>query len=926
MNTQNQKSLYPRGSEWRRWDLHIHTPASYINGFGGWVSYIKKLNDVTKQKDIRALGVTDYFSIDGYKAIITEYKNSLKNIELILPNIEFRLDNIVYRRGIKKPKRLNFHVIFSNEVDIGDIETQFLGDLHFYKGSGNAGELSKIKLEKKAIEKYGKECKKQKEFESDSDLTAGAKNIVFKLDEIVNSLKNKPEYFKGKYLLFLESEFWSDIDWGQDYGLRKTLLEVSHGVFDSNPNDIKWFLGLDRNSYQKQQAFIDEFGRLFPSIHGTDAHTEQELEQRPEQNRFCWIKADLTFEGLKQILYEPELRVKIQQEDPRENETYTRVEKCIINFPSLLKIQTEESGKKTDFCLQDKYELEFSNNLTCIIGGRGSGKSTLVHLLYNVWSKKDIVKLDELNSPLLSLDLIPDPLKQVAELTTTEIPADTEFFLQNEIEKFARDVDEMSGLIRHRLLRFSFSDNQIPLKDLENEWSEASHSMDELIEAYDSISTATQNIELIKKQIGILKKQTAVIKSKEYKDFQREIEDINDKISALKRYKSEYTQIVTEIDALITTTSQLNWNEEQGKDTLTKLMGSLRDYKEKLKQAFSLSESKFEANKYSEQFAAKKLQLKKYLVEKGLAEENIEELADVSEQIKELEDEIRSLERQKAPFEEIYSKRDSILSEYKEKCSVYHDRFFEVAVRLQKELEGLPFFDKEISFTPKINEQRLREAAVEFVKQSSPTKVTLRTDDIQTVLFDVNSITEYLEDKNKIQTCVNQSDKTFLHKQVLQELVNNPVFLEKLYFRLWRDYYDIGNIQVQTKLGDKLLQNTSFGERCGIVMSIVLVAGTNPIVIDQPEDNLDGKFISNVLVPLLRKRKLSRQILLVTRDANIVIGGDAELIHILESDENGKKTKVAPSSIENIEYREKYIWILDGGKEAFLKREQKYSI
>ena len=61
---------------------------------------------------------------------------------------------------------------------------------------------------------------------------------------------------------------------------------------------------------------------------------------------------------------------------------------------------------------------------------------------------------------------------------------------------------------------------------------------------------------------------------------------------------------------------------------------------------------------------------------------------------------------------------------------------------------------------------------------------------------------------------------------------------------------------------------------------------------------------------------------MVTRDANIVIGGDAELIHILEGD--GQKTKIILSAIENIECREKYIWILDGGKEAFEKRERKY--
>ena len=137
-------------------------------------------------------------------------------------------------------------------------------------------------------------------------------------------------------------------------------------------------------------------------------------------------------------------------------------------------------------------------------------------------------------------------------------------------------------------------------------------------------------------------------------------------------------------------------------------------------------------------------------------------------------------------------------------------------------------------------------------------------------------------------------------------------------------FFDVSNIHVQTKLGGKLLKNTSFGERCGIVIAIVLVAGTNPIVIDQPEDHLDGRFISDVLVPLLRQQKHNRQIILITRDANIVIGGDAELIHILESTD--QRTEILPSSIENIDLRDKYIWILDGGTDAFARREQKYDI
>jgi DNA repair protein SbcC/Rad50 len=136
-------------------------------------------------------------------------------------------------------------------------------------------------------------------------------------------------------------------------------------------------------------------------------------------------------------------------------------------------------------------------------------------------------------------------------------------------------------------------------------------------------------------------------------------------------------------------------------------------------------------------------------------------------------------------------------------------------------------------------------------------------------------------------------------------------------------HYDIQNIQVQTKLGEKLLQNTSFGERCGIVIAIVLVAGTNPIVIDQPEDNLDGKYVSKVLVPLIRGQKQKRQIILVTRDANIAIGGDSELILML--DKEGQDTKLLPATIENISMRPNYVWILDGGRRAFQKREEKYS-
>jgi ABC-type cobalamin/Fe3+-siderophores transport system ATPase subunit len=927
-------STFTKGSVWRKWDLHVHTKGTKKNDqfqSKTFNEFCVTLFRKALENGIVAIGITDYFNINNYKKVkefiskidsctdfTDEEKKKIKHI-FILPNVELRMLPVT-----DSGRLVNIHCLFNPDYE-SSLENNFFGSIEYSAGLGKKYKMNRqglIDLGKSLDSSLNNETAYQKGIDSfvvtHSDLQKLLdENSDFRENVIVvvsNSNKDGASAFQKHYNLF------EDIGVGSLDAVRKSIYSISDCIFSSNEEDIIYFLGLKKDN---KKLVVEKCGSLKPCIHGSDAHTEEKLFE-PDEQKYCWIKADPTFEGLKQIIYEPEIRIKIQQEDPRENEVYALIEKCVINFPSDLKIKIEEPEKKTDFCLQSKYEVEFSNNLTCIIGGRGTGKSTLVHLLYNACSKKDISKLEELNSPVLSLDLSPDPLRQSADLTTTEIPTNTEFFLQNEIEKFARDVHEMSNLIRLRLLLLSSLNNKISLKDLENEWTTASLVINELIEAYDTVSNITQKIESVNKRIEILKKQIAVIKSKEYQNFQKEIEDINTKIAEFRRYKNEYNDIVDKIDMLITTFSQLNWSKDQGKDTLDELSDLLGDYKEKLKQIFSPLNNTFKANNYSEKLREKKLQLKKYLEKKGLTEENIEELADASEQIKEMEDEIRTLERQKVPFDEIHKKRKSILDTYKEKYSAYQNRFFEVAKRLEEQLEGLPFFDKAISFTPKINEQRLREDIVTFVKESSPVKVTLRTDDIQSVLFDVADIVDYLESKEKIRNCVNQSTKTGLHKQILQELVNDPVFLEKLYLLLWKEYYDISNIQVQTKLGDKLLQNTSFGERCGIVISIILIAGTNPIVIDQPEDNLDGKFISNVLVPLIRKRKLCRQIILVTRDANIAIGGDAELIHILESDENKKKTRILPSSIENIEYRENYIWILDGGKEAFEKREKKY--
>ena len=118
-----------RGSEWRKWDLHVHTPASIVQHYGEdneatWEKYIQDLEHLPES--IKVLGINDYLFIDGCKKV-KEYKEKgrLKNIDLILPVIEFRIKMFA---GVQfgNLKRINLHVIFSENISADTIQNQFL--------------------------------------------------------------------------------------------------------------------------------------------------------------------------------------------------------------------------------------------------------------------------------------------------------------------------------------------------------------------------------------------------------------------------------------------------------------------------------------------------------------------------------------------------------------------------------------------------------------------------------------------------------------------------------------------------------------------------------------------------------------------------------------------------------------------------------
>ena len=114
-------SIYERGSEWRKWDLHVHTPES--EGFiGDWTQFKSQLT----KADCDAIGINDYFSVAGYKKIKDEIDNGSLNIgdKYLLPIVEMRMTDSVQNKNTNTNgiTHFNFHIIFSDQINVDDIE------------------------------------------------------------------------------------------------------------------------------------------------------------------------------------------------------------------------------------------------------------------------------------------------------------------------------------------------------------------------------------------------------------------------------------------------------------------------------------------------------------------------------------------------------------------------------------------------------------------------------------------------------------------------------------------------------------------------------------------------------------------------------------------------------------------------------------
>jgi DNA polymerase III alpha subunit len=296
---------FERGSEWRKWDLHLHTPSSFDYDNNSVTN--EEIIETLKSNGISAAVITDHHYIDVDR--ITELVELGKDAQiLILPGIELRSE-------LGGSEAIHFIGIFPNE-DLDNVWDDINIKLEI-KNKNNEKDW-----DKKVFSKIEKACKLFHELGGITSIHAGTKS---------NSIENIKNNKTNQYLHKLKQK---------EYLLKEyiDILEIG------KEEDIKTY----------EEIVFPDIKTKNPLIIGSDNHNIRDYTLK--QN--CWIKSDLTFEGLKQIIYEPEERVKIQETRPDEKNEYEVIDS--VRFES------------------DKFlnsEIVLNSNLVSIIGGRSTGKS-----------------------------------------------------------------------------------------------------------------------------------------------------------------------------------------------------------------------------------------------------------------------------------------------------------------------------------------------------------------------------------------------------------------------------------------------------------------------------------------------------------------------------------------------------------------------
>ncbi|PWR73875.1 TrlF family AAA-like ATPase [Methanospirillum lacunae] len=925
-----------RGSQWRRWDLHVHTPASFEHQYkileserdvylGENAIWDKYADELEKILDVSVLGVTDYFSIEGYKKILKYRKdNRLKNFDLILPNIEFRLESLIIDGSTQK---LNYHVIFSDELSPDIIQRYFLNDLKIKFPNNESRPLSY-----EAILELGKYVQeKNQEFKGDSEYIAGCKNAYVSLDNIISTLNEKKSIFSGKYLLVLPDRIWENIRWdSQGHTIKSLHLHQSHAVFSSQKSTIDFCLG----KKEEPGAFLKAFGKYYPCIHGSDAH-KYDLLCKPAEEKNCWIKANPTFEGLKQILYEPEERVNIQKENPDPRKPgYTL---------SSVKISKGFINSK---CSLENNQIPLNKNFIAITGGKGSGKTALIDLIAHCFinrrkskdndDKNSFVQRIETETTELTINIeFLDPkLQHITKKIQDNNVCDfsrIEYFPQGKIDQYCGDWESLNRKIEEIIFQSEVireSHYLLQYKEIEQKILETSESIRQIngniVQQEEKTSKAILNdiesrlsikkTELLDKELFLTEIESKIDEKKliSIQELSSKKEKIlTQKASIIqlnKQVDDIHSKIIDEVEPIISQISQLNNTLKRfdGYTSITPL-----DISRQTKDLSQLSEKiSLDLITNGQKLEEINNKLEPLLKEQEEHVKILETIHTLKQQLDEIKQEKLKIDNYEQIKKKLEDERElsfkKILGYHKEKTHLFNQISSSFSQGKSDILNDIEFFSSSI-----FNKEKIREKALDLFNLRKVTE-----HDIESFITTYDTILmSYFSDNDNLDSIIT----------LIIQFINNKTYSKKgngvneFYNWLFGNYVDD---KIGISFNNIHLEKLSMGQKATVLLKLFLSEGDYPLLLDQPEENLDNRFIFLQLVKAIKEAKKKRQIIIATNNANLVVNADAE--QIISASYVDGVISYKPGAIESMDIRNEILPVLEGGKEAFRLRENKY--
>lgn len=931
-----------RGSEWNRWDLHLHTASSYDAKYKG-SDADQLLCTALRENHIKAVAITDHFVIDRNRI---EHLRSIAPDIVFFPGVELRTD--------KNANNLHVILIFDCESVLNDLTEDFNAIMYRQKAKAKASDET-IYWDFNDIVEFANE------HDALISIHAGRKSNG--IDKELPNSKALPHQFAAK----------------DEIGKKIHFFEV----------------GQKRDIADYKKYIWPSVGEK-PIIICSDCHDPREYEQKES----LWIKGKFTFASLKQCLYQPEERVFVGDIPPLLDRIYKNKQVNIDTIGVHRKVDCVHKDMK---CFD--FQIPLNAGLVSIIGNKGSGKSALSDIIGHLCKSTTMSHASFLNeerfrkSPKNFADDYEGTITWVdghsegVSLGNNEYESsieDAQYLPQKYIEVVCNDIGDVFQSEIDKVI-FSYVDRTeraaaTNLAELVENRSkslmiektsliEQIHEINSHIIKLENKRTSTYKrliLDNAKKQKESLQRheesKPIEVKKPESKDnddaYQQKLLRLNkannecsENIEKYKNRQAEITSSVLEANELRAKIKAITENIEAVNILLSEFaIKADIDVQTLILQLISpdqiLSEviMKLETEKEELQNAINELNIKseELKIEKEglIASANNEEkkyqryLQDLEEWKKQRENIIGNEEQEgtlayyeneeqyineklSEDYQDDLQKREQLVRQLYEIKKALTDIYQDIYTPVEGEISALlGDLEDNISFQAEIRlmDTEFEEKALHYINLKYAGMFKGATQARERMSKLVRS-TEF-EDEDSVTILLNKI------MGVVEEDIDNSTkkIVDKQSFYDYLFSLEYIGVSFKLKMGSRDLSELSPGER-GIVLLIFYLALSKnkmPIIIDQPEDNLDNQSVYSKLVPCICKAKQKRQVIIVTHNPNIAVACDAEQIIYCDMDKNSFSISYESGAIEDPIIRNRVVDVLEGTMPAFDLRRKKY--